>query len=263
MAPAPPHERFVGIVAALPAEARCLVPSDASVGTTCVVNRRVRVHVGGIGAAAAERAATSLIADGAAALVSWGFAAGLGATLAAGTLVIGTQVVDRQTSGHEGDGAAIGVSHRWAERLATRLAAAASIVRGTIACPDHVVGTTREKRALGASGAVAADMETAAIANAATGAGVPWLALRVVVDAVDVVVPPTVAAAVDATGHLQMARLIRGLILHPSELVSLPTLARAYRRAMRTLGIVGRLADEGFLIPDGIADRDAAAPHRR
>jgi hypothetical protein len=42
--------------------------------------------------------------------------------------------------------------------------------------------TGHEKRALAASGAIAVDMESYAVAQAAAQAGVPWLALRAIVD---------------------------------------------------------------------------------
>ena len=276
MVPALADQPFVGIVAALPAEARCLVRSDAPVGARCVVNARVRVHVGGIGAAAARQAATSLIADGAAALVSWGFAAGLEDTLAAGTLVISDRVVaaSETTSARDRrDGfdatasatasASPSTSRAWAARLSTRLGRTVPIVHGAIVCPEHVVRTADEKRALGASGAVAADMETAAIASVAVAAGVPWLAMRVVVDTIDMVVPASVASAIDAAGKVQMVRLLHGLLCRPSDLASLPALARAYRRAMRTLEIVGRVAVDGLLIPDSVARGAGAAEHHR
>jgi adenosylhomocysteine nucleosidase len=233
----------VGVVAALPAELQPLLHATVAVGEARFVNARVRAQAGGIGSAAARRAAESLVADGATALVSWGFAAGLDPALTPGTLVISQQLEPPMpaTAGTATAAAA------WAARLSSRFRDVVPLVNGTIACPDHVVRTASEKRALGASGAVAADMESAAVAAVALAAGIPWLALRVLVDTVDVIVPQAVAAAIDARGGFQMARFFGALIRRPMDLASLPSLASAYRRAMRTLAMVARAADEGLL----------------
>ena len=194
------------------------------------MNTRVRAQAGGIGAAAARRAATSLVADGASALVSWGFAAGLDPALTPGTLVISRQLEPPVPGA---PGAASAAAAAWAARLSTRLQGLVPLVNGTIACPDHVVRTASEKRALGASGAIAADMESAAVASVAAAAGIPWIALRVLVDTVDVIVPQAVAAAIDSNGRFEMTRFVRALVFRPLDLAALPSLASAYRRAMQ------------------------------
>jgi nucleoside phosphorylase len=236
----------VGIVAALPAELRCLLHTTVPVGETRTVNQHVRAQAGGIGAAAARRAAASLIAERVGALVSWGFAAGLDPALAPGTLVIGQQIEPPLPPVPGAPDAVV-----WAMNLAARLRTRVPLVAGTIACPEHVVRSADEKRALGASGAVAADMETAAIASAAAAAGIPWLALRVLVDTVDVIVPESVAVAIDADGRFEMTSFLRALMRRPMDLARLPALASAYRRAMRTLDAVARSAGNGFLFATG------------
>jgi adenosylhomocysteine nucleosidase len=238
----------VGLVAALPAELRCLLHTTVAVGETRTVNRYVRAQAGGIGAAAARRAAASLIAERVGALVSWGFAAGLDPALAPGTLVIGQQIEPPLPPVPLAPDAVV-----WAVTLAARLRDRVPLVAGTIACPSHVVRTADEKRALGASGAVAADMETATVAAAAAAAGIPWLALRVIVDTVDVIVPESVAVAINADGRFQMTSFVRALMRRPMDLARLPALASAYRRAMHTLNVVARSAETGFLFATGDA----------
>ncbi|MFI5248915.1 MAG: hypothetical protein ACHQTF_03050 [Gemmatimonadales bacterium] len=238
------HPLTVGVVAALPAELQSLLHATAAVGETRPVNSRVRAQAGGIGPAAAHRAAASLVADGASALVSWGFAAGLDPALHPGTLVISRQLEPPVPGA---PGAATAAAAAWAARLSTRLRDLVPLVNGTIACPDHVVRTAAEKRTLGASGAVAADMESAAVAAVAAAAGIPWLALRVLVDTVDILMPQAVATAIDSSGRFEMPRFFCALIRRPMDLASLPALASAYRRAMRTLATVARTADDGLL----------------
>jgi len=58
-----------------------------------------------------------------------------------------------------------------------------------IVCTTEVAGTPEEKRALAGTGALAVDMESYPAARAAVEAGVPWLALRVVLDPLDTSLP--------------------------------------------------------------------------
>jgi adenosylhomocysteine nucleosidase len=230
----------IGIIAALPAEARTV--SDRS-GTGAR-----RVLVSGVGAVAAGRAAAALLAAGATGLVSWGTAAGLGDDVASGTIIVATGVVASSASTarrSRDDGA-------WADRLAAVLAAriaspdgapAPLVRRGLIADPAGVLRTPAEKRRLAATaGAVIADMETAAIADAATAAGRPWLAIRAVADGVDVGLPRSVLRAIDDEGRMRYGRLAQELLGHPGDALALPAIARGFRLALRALRMV---ADAG------------------
>ena len=115
-------------------------------------------------------------------VVSCGFAGGLDAALAAGDLVLATAV-------RNADGATLRAPET------PRLAAAATLrglrcVQGDLVCAAAVAASPEEKRALAAPGAVAVDLESYAVARAATDAGVPWLALRAIVDPLDTALPP-------------------------------------------------------------------------
>ena len=172
---------------------------------------------------------------GASALVSWGFAAGLDPALAPGTLVIGQQIEPRCRPARP---APPRPPQYGPSGSRTRLRDRVPLVAGTIACPDHVVRTASEKRALGASGAVAADMETAAIAAAAAAAGIPWLALRVLVDTVRRDRARERRRRDRCRGRFADGRLSpRADPPSDGSRPRLPALASAYRRAMRTLAM--------------------------
>jgi adenosylhomocysteine nucleosidase len=202
---------MIGVVAALPAEARCLAPSAGR-----------RIVVSGVGAAAAARACATLLAEGAAGLVSWGTAAGLTETVPSGQVVIAG-------------------SEAWVSGVMRRLAGIA--VRGGIACPSGILRTASEKRALAlATGAVIADMETDAVRQVADAAGVPWLAVRAVADAVDVGVPVSVLQAIDGQGRVSYGRLGAALLGRPRDVAALPGVARGFSAALRSLRAVGELS---------------------
>jgi len=207
-----------GVVAALPAEARWLRASA------------LEVRVGGVGADHARRAARAFIADGAKALISWGTAAALAPSLGLGTLILADRVI--------GDNESVPLvpDVAWTARVADALRGVVPVVRGTLACPTQVLRNAKEKRALAdRSGAIAADMESAAIGSAAREAGAPWIVVRVVSDAADTVVPTSVVSAIDGSGALSFMRLVGALLQNPGDIAALPALARGMQLAGRTM----------------------------
>jgi len=215
-----------GVVAALPAEARWLRASA------------LEVRVGGVGAEHARRAAIALIADGAKALISWGTAAALAPSLSIGTLILADRVVG------DNDSVPLVPDLGWTARIADAVRDIVPMVRGTMACPTEVLRNAREKHALAdRSGAIAADMESAAIGGVAREAGLPWIVVRAVSDAADTVVPISVSNAIDQAGALNMGRLILELIASPGDIAAFPALARGMQLAGRTMRSVAPLLE--------------------
>ncbi|HWE23779.1 MAG TPA: hypothetical protein VG496_07535 [Myxococcales bacterium] len=152
-------------------------------------------------------------------VLSCGFAGALDASLAPGDLVIATEVRDAA-----GDAVAAAGS------LRRRAAGALENVRcaqGPIVCTATVAATVEEKRALAASGGIAVDMESYAIARAAADAGVPWLALRAIVDSLE---SPLPAFTREANPDSLWPALKHGLS-SPRAALGLLHLARNARRA--------------------------------
>lgn len=198
--------REVGVVVALRAEAATLGAGHAVPGLVEKVGD-LRVIVSGPGARQAGRAATTLLAEGVGALLSWGVAGGLEPTLQPGDLVLATGVASANGEA--------GVDARWHERLVRALEQA-----GLRACPGKlwshtgVVADVAGKRRLAGHGCVAVDMEAASVAQVATDAGVPFAAVKAVSDPLDRPLPafalrllrpdggvrPTVLAAVLVRG---------------------------------------------------------------
>ena len=78
----------LGIVAALPAEARAAGALQTPLGEAVSVADRVLLVRCGVGRVRAARAATAMLAAGAGSLLSWGTAAALDPGLAPGDLVL-------------------------------------------------------------------------------------------------------------------------------------------------------------------------------
>ncbi|HET8608472.1 MAG TPA: hypothetical protein VFM11_01915 [Burkholderiales bacterium] len=238
-----------GIVAALHAEARSLgcgsrrtAPATATDG--CLI------RVSGIGRDNARTAAQTLIDAGAAALVSWGYCGGLDPHLACGTLVLPDMVI-------AADGTIFYTDPVWRAHLRRLLAGRVAISGGSLAESTEPVADVRRKRALfERCGAVAVDMESAAVAAMATRAGLPFVAIRAVVDVARRGLPRRVLRAVDSSGNVRPARMAAALAASPHEWPGVFRTARDARTARRTLSRV-RMATGARLAFD-----DAAARHR-
>jgi len=212
----------IGAVAALPAERRTLTPIVAR------SSRWVAVR-GGMGAAAARTAAERLVADGASLLVSWGCAGGLATAMRPGTLVLAESVIARDGARWPADTEALG-------RLRARMTGDLTWRAGVLAETNTVLVDPVAKRALArATGAIAADMESAAIGRVAAAAGIPFLALRAIADGVDQALPHALAAAPDGGIGAWLP-----LLASPATWPRLWRMGHAYRAACGSLAALAR-----------------------
>jgi len=226
---------FPGVVAALELETRGLIKSQAVEGAM--------IRCSGVGPNAARLAAESLLDAGAAALLSWGSTGGLSDGLKPGSLILPEKILcPDQTS--------FTVDAEWHERLRVRLSNHLEIHTGILFQSSSVLTSPSEKKELNDQyGAVAVDMESAAVARVASKARVPFIAMRAVTDTADMVVPASALAATEADGRLSLRGLFKGLARHPQELYPMFRLGRNFFAARRTLTTVVRLTGGGFLAP--------------
>ncbi|HEU4618394.1 MAG TPA: purine phosphorylase [Gammaproteobacteria bacterium] len=211
---------------------------------------RVSVRQCGPGAARAARAAADAIESGAAGLVSWGLAGGLDPAAAPGTLVLPRRVVTASDGTYTAVDRTYEADASWRSRLAAALAEAGfSLHEGPLLGSDVVLRRPEDKaRAAAATGAVAVDMESAGVADAAAAAGVPFVALRVVADAAADVLPVGIERWIDERGNRRFAPAVDAA-LRPADWPPLLRLARRYGAARRTLlALAALLAPSGFLL---------------
>jgi len=219
----------VGIVAALAAEARTLGPRTQRGGRLATLEDGSLICVSGMGAAAAERAGRALIEAGALGLISWGVAGGLDPALPAGTLLLPTAVTAHAAT-------AVPTHAAWREQLAAAaLAARLPVSRGLLLSSATVFVSVEQKAAaFAATGAVAVDMESFAVAQLAAAHRLPFISVRAIVDAAADPLPEALGVASEA-GKLPMLRLLLSLALRPAGLGALARLAVRFRAARRTL----------------------------
>ena len=212
----------LGVVTGTAAEARCLPRPGAGLA----------VAIAGADAGRAEAAATRLIASGAGMLISIGVAGGLAPDLAPGTVILASEII-----------APDGVRHVPSPGMRAALAAAFDgppPLNGALAGSDDVVASVAAKRALfAATGALAVDTESHAVAAVATRGSTPFAALRVVVDPAERALPRAALVAVGADGALRPFRLLAALCRRPSDLSALVALGGEWRLARSGLTRAG------------------------
>lgn len=219
----------IGIVTGSRIEARCLPEG-------------VRVECSGADPDRARRAAKDLVEAGAASLVSFGLAAGLAPALRAGDLVVAEAVVLP-------GGERLPVDPAWRARLAERLEGGGITFHvGAVAGTDRVLSTPPMKRALfERTSALAADMESHALAEVAAAAGLPFVVVRAISDDAAQALPGMATDLLSADGHVRPTLMV-GILARPFELFALLRLGLSTRRALRTLRRAAALSGESLAI---------------
>lgn len=222
--------KTIGVVAALPGEGRCLTRTLPKPDSTRKVNDHLLLRVSGMGRENARAAAQALVREKADLLISWGVAAALDDALRAGDLILANSVVD-----NDGRKSAV---HPDILRTLTVFSERARIATGTgmITTTDQVLYSPAAKQRLQQqTGAIAADMESAAVAAVAAEAGVGFLPVRVISDDRNTTIPASVTRNMDAQGKVRVSGLLFALFCHPGDIRSMLALARGFKRALATL----------------------------
>ena len=223
----------LGIVAALVAESRPLGPARRRTEEPSVLPDGTLLLVSGVGPAAAAVGARRLLAAGVRALLSWGLAGGLDPSLEAGTLVLPLEVVSPE-------GRVLLTSTDWRERVRDAIPTRHASCSGRLlTCREPLGSAAAKALAFRQTGAVAVDMESYAIAEAASAARVPFLALRAIVDTAHDAVPEIALSGARAgEDGLGIGRVLVALARTPGQLPALIRIAHRYRTASRALSAV-------------------------
>ena len=89
-------------------------------------------------------------------------------------------------------------------------------------------------------GAIAVDMESSVIAAHAAQAHKPFVCVRVVLDTLDMLLPPYVLQSIGNDGFPSYLRLAGALLRDPRGFATLPHLVEVFGKARRTLAHVSR-----------------------
>lgn len=228
---------ITGVVIALSEELGTITAKRIAKGNIEYFSDAIWLVNSGAGAENAKNAAELLIKQGANRLISWGCAAGLSKDLKPGDLVLADRCVASDNSILETD-------ERWREYAYSLLADYTPAILA-LAESDSVISRGEEKLRLGrATQAAALDMESVAVAKVAKSNGMPFLVVRAIVDSQEMDLPAAVRVAVDEDGHVNLAKLIIHLIMHPYELPALICLGLHFKAAKNTLKKAGSMLDK-------------------
>jgi adenosylhomocysteine nucleosidase len=162
-----------------------------------------------------------LIGQRATALVSFGLAGGLDPSLRPGTLVIARDVLSE------------GETRQADAALAARFG---GLTGHTVLARSTVVATAAAKRALRiATGAHAVDLESGAVAQAASAHNLPFAVVRAICDPAERDLPPAALLALYPDGAIGLLRVMRSVLTRPAQTPGLLALARDAARARRAL----------------------------
>ena len=223
----------LGVVAAFDREAQML---NQAIGVAPRSESQLQIAYAGTGANGARVAGDYLLNSGATALLSWGVAAALDHGPSPGGLLMPKTIIDA-------DLREFAVAHDWHASLREHLTDTFYVHTEPLAESRVVLNTPVQKRVLlRRSSAIAADMESAALAALACGANVPFIAIRAVSDTASARVPCWLNGVIDGVGRLSMANFIPLLLLHPTDWVAVARLALGFRAARATLmGVAQRI----------------------
>ncbi len=233
---------FVATKAELKPLSRALRPAYRSPGASDSIarvaldGRELLLARTGMGPQNAEAAARRLLDEGSvAAALALGVAAGLSPQLQTGDLIVGDRVILHRRNG---------IPRQTFPCDAELQESALTVIRrsgdrhhlGSLLTVERIVVSAEEKRGLAAeSGALAVDMESAAIASAASAHAVPFLAIRGILDPVQEDLDLDFNRFLDCRGEPRIPPLIRYLVAHPQ------ALARLIRLGFRTKTVCARL----------------------
>ena len=264
----------IGIVCALHSEARCFISGKLPAQQPVELNENALLILSGMGRERARQAAQKLAEAGADCLAGFGAAGALAPTLRPGDLVLAEEVWEgRKKYGADAELRAslmklLSRNNKWLSRdhrdhnrrpkfferisggcpisllgvLQLCWVSCNTVHGGALACAGEPIAGAGAKRELFArSGALAVDMESAGVFDAAQRNGLPALALRVIVDAAHVTLPGAVLWRVDDFGDVNTRGLALDLARSPGQIPAVMRLACAARRAGRTMRQVATL----------------------
>ena len=234
-----PSDAPIGIVVALPAEAR-LLGAPVQRNVIADLQGQAKLYLCGVGSENARRAVQALLSAKVAGLVSWGTAGGLAVEAVAGTCVVPASVISSD--------AAYETDARWCDRIA----ASGQVVplRGALFSSGELATSPARKASLHAeTDAVAIDAESGVVAELASRAQVPFVCIRAVVDGPGMSLPAFTVDGLDEQGFPVVAKMLAALLRHPADLTRLPGLVRCFNSARRALVTIRRAAGPRLLGP--------------
>lgn len=167
-------------------------------------------------------------------LLSIGFAGALRPELQSADLILGERIIGTRGKGELQEALLLSpVLLTQAEQAART--SGLRWWRGTLLCSDRMLIEPKEKSEAAESEALAVEMESWAIAQIASKAGVPFLAVKTISDSLDQSLGLDFNRLLDKNGYPAYGRILLAILTHPGALPSLCRLQRTNTLAKRSL----------------------------
>ena len=219
---------ITGIVIALPDEINSLTDKKISKGGIVFINRNTLVMCSGAGPENAATASKLLIDKGAEQLISWGCAAALSPDLNPGDLVLPQQLLTESKE-------LISIASPWLNHVTEQLSSLCPIT-GLLAESTVIIAESSAKKLLNSqSKAIALDMESIAIVQTAKQHNLPAIVIRCIADPAGMSLPKSISHSLNRQGEVELLKLFRFLLTHPTELPGLIKLGLHFHAAKNKL----------------------------
>ena len=219
----------IGIIAALPAEAKCLQAEKINLKSPFEIEKNIFLCISGIGYKSSLDATKKLIKLNIDALISWGIA---GATC--NLVNTGDLILAKAVKRHE---KIYCTSDEWCKKIIYYFQGSShKILNEDIVSTDEICVTpTEKKRLFKKTKALAIDMESAAMAEVAMKNSLDFIVIRAIADNAILNIPEIVIKNIDNYGRIKIIKFISSCILKPSQINQILLLAKSYRKALKSL----------------------------
>ncbi len=232
----------MGLVVALSAEARFLIGSGPWENRDGRIFRRIRLDDGtdlfcvrsGTGTRNALSAAEWLVSEGVSALAVLGISGGLNPKLKTGDLILGKTVLDK----HGKVTRCVWKSNSSLVESAYRALKAKEMpahMGAVITAEGAVLSAERKQSIYRETHALAVDMESSAVGQTATEAGLAFFLLRAICDTSDQNIPEELFLCLDPSGKTSLSPLIKSLFRRPSLITDLLRTRSRFVTALKSL----------------------------
>ncbi len=235
----------IGIIVALPAEAKCLYSEKLKVGLPIEIQQDVFLCLSGIGHESALHAAKKLVALKVDALISWGVAGAIDKSVNAGDVILASSIINEENR--------YSISEDWLSRISEHfIPSEPNIFNGDIASSKEICASITDKQhLLQKTKALAVDMESAAIAEIATANNLDLLVIRTISDDADTAIPEAILKHTNNLGQPRIFNFMLSCIMKPNQIREISSLASGYKKGLSSLSEIAEvLKDRHFLYSD-------------
>ncbi len=232
----------LGIIAAIPAEAKCLQSKKIKFSEPFEIEKNIFLCVSGVGYQSSLHATKKLIELNVDGLISWGIAGGICKSIHSGDLILAKAVTNQEKS--------YKTSNKWCRKIENYFHnSLCKILSGDIVSTKKICATSIEKTKLfKETGALAIDMESFAMAEIAETNNLDFIIIRAIADDANLNLPEAVIENIDNFGRLKIVKFIISCLLRPTQINKIILLAKNYRKALKSLKNISiELKKENFL----------------